>query len=365
MNESKIVSSKISNLFGRMSRIMHKRIVPIIIYIILVVVTTVNVTNHGGVVSYAFFYVAILYLPISVVYIIISIFMLNIYQEIDQKIIRKNSPQKYQLIIENVWPFPISGGRFYYNKEITSFRDDFTSQSYNLSYKEKLEISTEMVCRFAGSYDAGIEGFYLQDLFGIIRIKKKVDIPVRLHVMPLVKELTDEEQRRLNRIKEMGNNVSTNLPDDNLGNDIRKYMQGDSLNTVHWKNYARTGEMYVRIPEKQETETTCLVLVTTTVDGSVEALKRRDRYLEYIVSIGVSSKHLVVYYYNLGVMTCVVDNLAGFKEFFREVTTKVGVNSAAGYEKELLNAVSGKYRSVLIFREENFELKKAYGDKKF
>lgn len=335
--------------------IKHKRYVPCVIYILLLIAATINVSFQGGAFSYVFFYVVLLYLPLSVVYLAVSMLLLEVYQETDNRILYKGTAEKYQFVVENTSIIPVSGIRFFYDASIAGFVNDFTTETFRFLPKEKHKIDTEIICHYAGAYDAGVEGYYIQDMFGILRIKRKVKIPVRVHVLPVITDIAHRDIMELGDISSSGNLFSLAQRENYLGNDMRKYMPGDSLNTVHWKNYARTGNMFVRLPDNQETEMICLALIPELNDGSIESIERRDKYLEYIVSIGeffgMSKRPLLVAYYDKEVKTIVVDSPQSFQEFYLERLTRIGKKHSIGHEEELIKEISGRYGSVIMLRE--------------
>ena len=335
--------------------VKHKRYVPCVIYILLLIASTINVSFQGGAFSYVFFYVVLLYLPLSLIYLTVSMLMLEVYQETDNRILYKGTAEKYQFVVENTSIIPVSGIKFFYDASIAGFVNDFTTETFRFLPKEKHRINTEIICHYAGAYDAGVEGYYLQDMFGILRIKRKVKIPIRVHVLPVITDIAHRDIMELGDISSSGNLFSLAQRENYLGNDIRKYAPGDSLNTVHWKNYARTGEMFVRLPDNQQTEMICLALVTELMDGSIENIERRDKYLEYIVSVGeffgMSKRPLLVAYYDKEVKTIVVDSPQSFQEFYLERIPRIGNKHSAGREEEVLKEISGRYGSVIMFRE--------------
>lgn len=325
------------------------------IYVLLVLISAVYVSNHGGAFSYILFYSVILYVPLSLLYIIYTILVLHIYQETEDKLIHKNTSEKYQLVIENVWFLPIGGITLYYDDNISQFKHDFTVETFNLLPREKLEINTEITCKFAGSYDAGITAFSVQDIFGLIRIKRDMKIPVRVHVLPIITDIAHKDIMSLGDMRKNGNLFPLNQQENYLGNDIRKYEKGDSLNTVHWKNYARTGEMYVRLPEHQESEIISMLLITEVMEGKFEQLVQRDRFLEYLVSIGeyfgMRRKPLIIYYYNISLHSFIIDSPESFNSFYGEVLNRIESKASSEEEEKLLAEVSKKHGNILVFRE--------------
>lgn len=340
-------------------RIAHRKNLPMIVYLLLLIAVTINVSYRGGAFSYVLFYCVLLYIPISLIHMVYTVLALRVYQETDKKLIPKNSSVGYQFTIENAWIIPISEVRFVYDSEITFFGEDFTNQSYSLLPKGKQEVNSTMKFLYAGSYDAGIESYYIQDMFGIIRLKKKVGIPIRVHVLPVITDVARNDIENISSSNN-GNLFSMNTLENSLGNDVRKYVEGDSMNTVHWKLYARTGDMYSRLPEHQESEMVSMILVTEVSDSTIESIKQRDSFLEYLISaceyFGMKKKPLMIVYYYVGVKTFMIDSPDSFQEFYTEVLIRIGTKQASGFEKEMIEEVSKKNSSVIIFREKECRL---------
>ena len=340
----------------------YKKRIPIIIYLLLLVIATVNVSINGGTFSYVFFYSILLYLPLSIIYMIISMISLEIFQETENKLIYKNTGEKYQFIAKNNSILPISGISFYYNEEITSFQDDFTLNTFRFLPKQKYEFNTDIMCHFAGGYDAGVEGYYIEDLFGIIRLRRKVKIPIRIHVLPIITDIAHSLINEMGFNESAGNRIKLTQLENYLGNDIRKYVAGDSLNTIHWKNYARTGEMFVRLRDNQESEIICLVLETVVMDKTMDGLRKRDEFFEYLVSIveyfGMTSRPLVVVYYDMNVKSMVIDSPKTFNQFYMETLTRIGIKHSAGHLEAMASEMSDKYENIIILKEDTCSIEK-------
>ncbi|MCR4608562.1 MAG: DUF58 domain-containing protein [Eubacterium sp.] len=347
-------------------KIFNRKRLPLYIYLLLLILATVNVSLRGGAFSYIMFYVLLLYLPVSAIYILYSAIALSFFQETEHKLFEKATAEKYNFMVENTGRLPIGGLKFYYDDKLMKFTDDFTGESFSLSSKERKEIDTYITVKYAGSYDVGISAYSVQDMFGIITWKFRIKLPVRISVLPFIKILSDDEIRRMNELQKGGNRFSINTPEENLGNDIRKYIPGDRLSDVHWKNYARTGEMYVRIPEKQDIDILCIAAVTEALDGSIEMMEKRDSFLEYLVSVGnyfgMNKKPFVLYYYNAGVQSYLIDSPVSFREFYSNVPDRVGQKTAAGHEKEILEVASNSFTSIILFLEDGCVFKEAYDD---
>ncbi len=340
---------------------LHRRYVPVTVYILLIVSATVNVSLRGGTISYVLFYGVLLYLPLSLFYMLYILWALKIYQGVDAKLIEKNTTEKYHLVIENAGILPICEIRFFYDESITVFPEDFTKNPFKLLPYGKTELETEMLCRYAGDYDAGLEGYTVQDTFGIVRIKVKLKVPVRVRVLPAVSGVNEDAVLRILSEEKNGKLFDLESPENILGNDLRKYTEGDKKSSVNWKRYAVTREMYVRLPEKQHSEMVTLVLVTEEPDGSLESIKLRDGYLEYLVAVaqyfGMRHKPLMLCYYEYSVKRFLIDSPDSFHEFYSNCLPVIGGKAAAGHEELLTDGVNADNGNILIFREKDHEFK--------
>jgi hypothetical protein len=114
-----------------------------------------------------------------------------------------------------------------------------------------------MRCIYAGSYITGIEGITFRDCFGLIRLTLRNPNPLRMQVLPVVTGMAGEDMSRV--IWEMVHGAPGRKREyeNTLGVDLAKYSAGDPLKRIHWKNYARSGELFVRLPEEREYDLLC------------------------------------------------------------------------------------------------------------
>ena len=343
---------KIGNING------YRRNVPRVIYVILLIFSVIYVSNHGGAFSYALFYAVLLYIPFSLLYMIHAVLVLRIYQEIDERLLYKNTEVRYRLTVQNIGVIPVSGITFHHN-DYTMFRDEFTDGVFSFQPREKLELENGLSCRYSGNYESGVDYYYLRDVFGIICIKKRIDVPLRISVLPNITDVASGDIEKLFSSRENREKVPLDSFEEILGNDIRKYAEGDPLSRVHWKNYARTGEMFTRLPEHQESGMIHMVLVSGKNTGTKEDMKRKDSYLEYAVSVcqyfAKRKKPVKLYYYNNGVKSCIVDSLVSFRDFYMEIIERLAREVDEKTESEIRD-VLGNLADVAVFlREDSFQ----------
>ena len=343
---------------SKIEMLKHRVTLPRVIYIVLLIGTCILVSNKGGAFSYVLFFSVLFYAPISFAYILYTMWALHIFQDMEGRLMYKNTSKNYQIQIENAGFLPISGIRLFYSDVTTLFKDEFTTDSFQLMPKESIYIETELTCRYAGNYTAGIERIELEDFFGIFKIKFGLQTPLRVSVLPVVTDIAVKDITRILDESMMGRNIfRLDLTENFLGNDLRKYMQGDSLNTIHWKNYARTGELMVRLPEKQNSDMLSLILITEDTGDDVEDIKRRDIYLEYLVSVANYFAHMKkpvrIIYPDSGIKTFTIEDYKSFREFYHDRLRRIHGAIDEDTEKAMLDKSLESISVRVMFKEKD------------
>ena len=338
----------------------HRRMIPWIVYFIILTGATVLVSNRGGAFSYVLFFTILLYPVAALIHIGYTIAFLKIYQEVDGRLLYKMTPVDYQIFIECAGPFPMAGIKLSALMEVTLFGEDFTDKIYTLLPREKVKFNTIMTCRFAGAYTAGIGKVSVEDCFGMFGKTYDIPIPLRVNVLPIV---TDIASRDINRLyTEVMNGLRSfrlDRSENYLGNDVRRYIDGDSINTIHWKNYARMGELMVRLPEKQDSEMVNVGLITAGEETSIED---RDFMLEYTVSFADwfarQKKPVRFIYYSGKIKDFLVDGYDSFQKFYLEVIPEIGRESRNIPEEDVIGETERIGGMAAIFKEDEGELRR-------
>ncbi len=332
-----------------------KRIRPRLIYLLFLVATIVFVSVRGGAFSYALFYAALLYPPLAFFYLLYVRVVIRIQEELPLREIKKKTEEEYLLVLENAGLLPISGVRL--TTEVgTVFREDMTGEEVSLFPREKKEFSTALSCKYAGSYNAGIASLRFRDCFGLIELRMKNRNPLRVQVLPVV---TSEAERDMDHaIWELAHGASGNRreKEDTLGNDMARYTPGDPIKRIHWKNYARSGELFVRLPEEKDYRMYSVVLFAHSSEEGEEGLISRDRFLEYAVSVaGIFANHkqpVQFLYYNTGVKTVVVEGFDGMQGLCHELSKELMLRGdEAAVEKQLTEEAGRQNCPALYIRE--------------
>jgi len=296
------------------------------VYVLLLAAAAVYVSNKGGVFSYALFYFMLFYPVASLLYLFYVRSFVRIHQEIDRREIEKYKEEPYRLIVENAGFLPVIGVRLF--GERGQFREDMTGTSFSLWPGEKRHFETGITCRYAGSYDIGISDLLLNDAFDMIRIGMHIRTPLRVQVLPAFsadceKDAGDAVQNLI-RGAAVGNTVDA---ENVLGNDQKSYVPGDPLKWIHWKNYARSGKLFVRQPEPRPVETIAVVLLGKKIGESEEELRVRDAFIEFSISLArlFAGEHRSVqfFFYNAGVKRIPVEDDSGLGKLSFEISKEI------------------------------------------
>ena len=312
-----------------------------VIYLIFLILTVVFVSNRGGAISYALFYAALIYPVLAILYLLISRAAIRIYQDLPVREMKKNLDEPYTLLIENSGFFPIAGITLYTYGERSSFGEEIDGMQISLIPKEKREISTTFSCRYAGSYEAGIERLSFTDCFGLFTLKLKTPAPLYVQVLPVVNPETAQDA--VKAVLELTSGTSGGRMKEQesiLGNDLRTYVPGDPLKRIHWKNYARSGELFVRLPEEKDLALVSVVLRTRPMEvdprktekpdpeklraWQEKRLMERDLFLTMAVSVAAyfaeQKRPVQFFYYNAGIMRTLVEDYEGLTGLCQELS---------------------------------------------
>ncbi|MBR3041970.1 MAG: DUF58 domain-containing protein [Eubacterium sp.] len=339
----------------------HRKYLRVIIYVVLLIASVIIVSNQGGTFSYVFFYGVLLYIPLTFFYMIYMVYSLRLSQELDERMFRKGTIREYRIILENNGFLPIGSISFVWENIVSEYEEDFSDRLFSLFPHEVLKLNNELACRYAGDHEVGITGVKIRDPFKIIELSYRVSTPLRAIVLPAVSDVAETDlNRAYSDMNYRSGRITVNSDEDYLGNDIRKYTYGDRMSMIHWKSYARTRNLLVRIPEYKSSQMLSLIIIKDSMDGSEESMKKRDYFLEYIVSImnyfAKNKKPLEIVYYDMEVRRFIIDNYDSFQKAYYEVIKRIMSKKAAEEEDGLAQAVGRSSSRKIVFKEKDLVL---------
>ena len=311
----------------------------LILYIAVLTGSLVLASFYGGPLVFAWLYAILLMLPLSGAYIFLNYRYLRIFQEIDLHRVSKNEDHRYRAIIENAGILPIHRMRLGTFSDRCDLYEISDGQEISLVTLEKKELVSGISCKYAGSYNIGIDTVTFTDPFSIFRVKCIVPYTFRAVVSPPITDIADRVLDLENLVNSTGlksNRLYETIP----GSDMRPYQAGDPMHSINWKVSARLAELVTRVPDKMEKRAVTIVAQAARVpDNSqdLESLKKRDYFLEFIVSAAWHFAHQnlpVRLIYPAGkVSESVVDSHSSFMDFYSIAADGIFYNSDEEFKK--------------------------------
>lgn len=215
----------------------------ILLYIAIWIGSLILISFYGGTASYAIFFGVTLIPVLSLLYIAAVILCFRIYQKTDVRTMQVDDETGYFFVIENNYPYAFSGMRVIPFSNYFTLHDQINSEAYTLLPGEKVSFNTKISCKYRGEYPIGVRAVEISDFLGLFKIIYKLpDVPKAI-VHPKIVQLEE--------LMNTPDESVTSIPSNYIGSDIidasvRSYERGDSLNRIHWKASAKTGELKVR-----------------------------------------------------------------------------------------------------------------------
>ena len=313
-----------------------------ILFLCILIAVVVWASYTGGPFPYMCLFSLLFYCPFSFFYILISNYYLQNYQELPSRRIMKNEEQPYRLTLEN-------GGFIRINDSSPILESDFSKLTFdaknddfsaiNLAPSERHVITGTLTCRYAGTYDIGLKEVSYCDPFGIISIPMQIPEPFRVTVMPMITDIADnilnfENLKNSSRLK------SYVLKEPIPGNELRPYIIGDSMKSIHWKASASCGELITRTPEVMDLKIVSLILIAEKAEfgkNDPEFIKKRDYFLEFAVSAAYyyakKGESIRIIYPRGEIKDKQIATLDSFSEFYEDISRGPFYNGDDDYLK--------------------------------
>ena len=206
-----------------------------ILYALLLVFALIFTQALRATASAVLFWFLVLLPIVSILYVLIGKALIRIYVSSDITKVEKLEPVEYELRIINASPFAYP----FIEAVVSVPQPDgvrCTEQSLTMSLAPlgSYIVKHETSFKYRGTYEIGVRCLYISDFLGLFSIRLDVDIYQNVMVFP----------RKLGMEMKMPTSA-TDIPNDaaklvfstekaEIGN-IREYIPGDSLKSIHWK----------------------------------------------------------------------------------------------------------------------------------
>ncbi len=195
----------------------------------------------------AVIFVFIILLPIiSLLYMLLGIVCIKLYLNSSTTETEKMSEVSFSLALSNESPIPFP----FVEAVITipgdnAIRSDSQLTMLSLIPFGSYVIDKTVVFKYRGAYDIGVSDLFIHDFFHFFSLRVEINLFRQIYVLP--RTLIMPEKNIAETTIENTETVVRGLGSDNTEtSDIRNYIEGDSLRSIHWKLSVKADELMVK-----------------------------------------------------------------------------------------------------------------------
>lgn len=199
---------------------------------------------YGGA-SYLLLFVILILPLVSFLYLVYVFLTLRISQDAEERILYKGGETPYCFSLVNERKIIYSGVQVDFKSGLFEVEGLEQVRNYSLLPKDRIDRKARIRCLYRGTYAVGVDSVTVTDFLNLFQLKRKIDSPVQVQVLPRV--------IRLNKLAAapLDDDAKT-LPfslvrmQDQPDVESRAYTAGDGLKMVNWKLSAKQQELVVR-----------------------------------------------------------------------------------------------------------------------
>lgn len=243
----------------------------------------------------AVIFIFLIMLPIiSLVYMLLGILCIKLYLNSSATEVEKMSEVNFSLALSNESPIPFP----FVEAVITVPGDNAVRSDSQLTMLSLIPfgsyvIDKTVVFRYRGAYDIGVSDLFIHDFFHFFSLRVEINLFRQIYVLP--RNLIMPETAQTDATLENTDTVVRRVGSDNTETtDIRNYINGDSLRSIHWKLSEKTQELMVR-QYSQNSETQTFILCDTAARYIPEEKKFENDINEYAVDGVVEAAIAIVH----------------------------------------------------------------------
>ncbi|MDF2905065.1 MAG: hypothetical protein K0R34_386 [Herbinix sp.] len=256
-----------------------------LIFAVAIIGSSIFATYFGGNISYALFYLSIFIPIVAFLYTLYVYFRFKIYQKMDSYLVVKGDWTVYSFVIANEDYVTFRNVKVNFLSDKSTIESAHQIAEYSLLPSESERLETRIKCNYRGEYYVGVDSIEATDFLYLFNITYPIASKLKVIVLPRVVPL--EQLGIAPGQTDVKNPLrSSNMPEEELDTEMRKYSPGDSRKRIHWKASARMRELITR--KYQHNPKTEIVLFMDLMKIKEEELKvviAEDKIIESVLAI--------------------------------------------------------------------------------
>lgn len=271
------------------------------IYLLLIVISLVFLSFYGGPLPYMVFFALIINMIASMIYIVYIFHSIRISQNILEHSVDKNQYVKLKFQIGNEGILAGTSIKLNFNHEFSEVSGYEELEHIGLEPKQYIVKELELLCRYSGTYYAGVDSIEITDYFGIFHIR--FEMPQRMKVVVRPRILKIDNLKFLNDNEQQVNSSNYRQDEAVVDNETRLYQSGDNAGMIHWRNSMKMQKLLVRTMSAEEAYDYIVIIdETIRLKDNAERIIAADKVREIAIAI---INYMYSCGYNIGcVMGC-------------------------------------------------------------
>lgn len=254
------------------------------IYLLLIVISLVFLSFYGGPLPYMVFFALIINMIASMIYIMYIFNSIGISQNILEHSVDKNQYVKLKFQIGNEGMLAGTSIKLNFNHEFSEVSGCEELEHIGLEPKQYIVKELELLCRYSGTYYAGVDSIEITDYFGIFHIR--FEMPQRMKVVVRPRILKIDNLKFLNDNEQQVNSSNYRQDEAVVDNETRLYQSGDNTGMIHWRNSMKMQKLLVRTMSAEEAYDYIVIIdETIRLKDNVERIISADKVRETAIAV--------------------------------------------------------------------------------
>lgn len=254
------------------------------IYLLLIVISLVFLSFYGGPLPYMVFFALVINMIASMIYIMYIFNSIRISQDILEHSVDKNQYVKLKFQIGNEGMLAGTSIKLNFNHEFSEVSGCEELEHIGLEPKQYIVKELELLCRYSGTYYAGVDSIEITDYFGIFHIR--FEMPQRMKVVVRPRILKIDNLKFLNDNEQQVNSSNYRQDEAVVDNETRLYQSGDNAGMIHWRNSMKMQKLLVRTMSAEEAYDYIVIIdETIRLKDNVERIISADKVRETAIAV--------------------------------------------------------------------------------